>query len=330
MRPHRLATAVAVAVALSVPVAWADDKAEAEKHFEAGVSLQKVEDFEAAVSAFEASLRLYPTKSTLFNLANCLRATHRYAEALAALERLVREYGEELEEPMRSAVEDQLAELVNLTAQLVIEVDQDGATVRVDEQLVGHTPLGQPLRLSPGPHVVEVTLSGFQPARANLDLVSREKLTHKLTLEKVRPPEAAQPPPVPTAPTPVATPPPPAVPKDSGPSALGTAGWVTTGLGAALFAGGAATGIWALSVDRELGEACTNGHCPTRRESEIDRLETLAITTNVLLGVGLAATAAGITMLVFDSPPNEPAPDSPGVAVSLGPGYFGAAVRQRF
>jgi len=331
MHPHRLAAVLAVAIALSTPMAWAGDKEEAERHFEAGVSLQKVEDFEAAVTAFEASLRLYPTKSALFNLANCLRATHRYAEALEALERLKRDYGNELDERMRVAVEAQLAELVNLTAELMVEVDQVGATVRVDDRVVGHTPLSQPVRLSPGPHVVEVTLSGFEPARASVELVSREKLTHELTLEAVPPPETAEPAPVPAAAPPPATQPlPPAAPRDTGPSTLGTAGWVTTGVGAAVLAGGAATGIWALALDRELDEACTSGHCPTRRESDIDRLDTLAITTNVLLGVGLAATAAGITMLVFDSPTGEPTPGSPDVAISLGVGVWGAAFRQTF
>jgi hypothetical protein len=331
---HHLAAVIAVAVVLSTPVAWADDKQEAEKHFEAGVSLQKVEDFEAAVTAFEASLRLYPTRSALFNLANCLRATHRYAEALDALERLQREYGDELDEPMRTAVETQLAELVNLTAELVIAADQDGATVRVDDRIIGHTPLSGPIRLSPGPHVVEASLAGFEPARVNVELVSRETLTHRFTLEKIQSPQAAEPPPAtppPAAgPPPAVEPPPPVAPPDRGASTLGTAGWVTAGVGAAVLAGGAATGIWALTLDGELEEACTDGHCPSRRESDIDRLETLAVTTNVLLGVGLAATAAGITMLVFDSPPRSPPPESSGVAVSLGPGYFGAVLRRKF
>jgi len=101
-----------VACLLLVPAqALGGDKEEALKHFKAGVSLQKVEDFEAAIAAFESSLRLYASKGALFNLANCQRATHRYGEALATLERLDREFGDRLDRAMRAAVDRQLEEL---------------------------------------------------------------------------------------------------------------------------------------------------------------------------------------------------------------------------
>src|SRR6187455_2997685 len=132
--------------------AWADSREDAEKQFRAGVSLQKVEDFEAAIAAFESSLRLYPTKGAWFNLANCLRATHRYPEALTALERLQQDFGSELVDPMRSTAEMQIAELRNLTATLAIEVDQPGADVAIDGRSIGTSPLTNPIRLGLGDH----------------------------------------------------------------------------------------------------------------------------------------------------------------------------------
>ena len=105
MKSYACALALLACMWLTPGSALADAKADAEKQFRAGVSLQKVEDFEAAISAFEGSLRLYPTKGAWFNLANCLRATHRYPEALTALERLQRDFGSELQDPMRSTVE---------------------------------------------------------------------------------------------------------------------------------------------------------------------------------------------------------------------------------
>jgi tetratricopeptide (TPR) repeat protein len=150
--------------------ACADERAEAQEFFEAGVTLQKAEDFDSAIAAFESSLSLFPTRSALFNLANCLQATHRYPEALEALQRLQREYGAELEEPMRGRVTIQRAELETLTAFLLVRVDQPGAEVRVDGKLVGRTPLAEPLLLALGDHEVEVTLRGFanQQRRVNL------------------------------------------------------------------------------------------------------------------------------------------------------------------
>lgn len=140
MTELRTGIALFLFVCLTAGTAHADNRQEAEKHFRAGVSLQKVEDFEAAIAAFESSLRLYPTQSALFNLANCLRATHRYGEALKALEQLDRDYGDQLDVEMRSAVDRQLEELRNLSASLVVQVEQSGAEIWIDGNLVGRSP----------------------------------------------------------------------------------------------------------------------------------------------------------------------------------------------
>ena len=65
-------------------------------------------------------------------------------------------------------VDQQLAELRNLTAPLVVEVDQVGAEVLVDGEVVGRTPLEQELRLSPGSHDLEVRLEGFEPVKVKV------------------------------------------------------------------------------------------------------------------------------------------------------------------
>ena len=83
---------IVLSVLLINPVA-ADDagnKKEAQQHFKTATRLYKVEDYDGAVSEFEASVRLYPTKNGYFNLANCYKALHRYHEALAAVDKLER------------------------------------------------------------------------------------------------------------------------------------------------------------------------------------------------------------------------------------------------
>ncbi len=313
---------------LAVTDTYAGDKEDAERHFKAGVSLQKVEDFEAAIAAFESSLRLHPSKGALFNLANCLRATHRYGEALETLQRLDREYGEVLDDPMRAAVDRQLQELRNLSASLVVQVDRAGAEVRVDGKLIGLTPLTEELQLSPGGHDIEVRLEGFEPAKVQVELVSREKTTKKIALKKIAPP----PPPPPSKPKPSAEPAPKPrpLPPDEGTGPLTAAGWTASAAGVAALAGGAVTGIWALSLDSDLADDCMDGNCPADKSADIDRLETLTTTTNVLLGLGVTITAAGIVMLLLDQPSSPQEVDSTVVGLSLGPGFFGAAVGQRF
>ncbi|MCP4601775.1 MAG: hypothetical protein GY847_14880 [Proteobacteria bacterium] len=51
-----------------------DKRGEARRHLEAGKAMMKVDDFARAIEAFDQSVRAYPTKNALFNLANCYKA----------------------------------------------------------------------------------------------------------------------------------------------------------------------------------------------------------------------------------------------------------------
>jgi len=348
MKSYACASALLACLWLAPAVALADAKADAEKQFRAGVSLQKVEDFDAAISAFEGSLRLYPTKGAWFNLANCLRATHRYPEALTALESLQRDFGSELQDPMRSTVEIQVAELRNLTATLAIEVDRPGAEIAIDGRPVGTSPLPEPIRLGLGDHEVRATLPEFEPAVARVNLGPAQTATTKLSLSApgaappvaVPPPTPVTAPPPPPEPAPSPPPPPEPAAPESGSGSLRTAGIISVGAGALLMAGGAVTGIWALSVDDDLDAACPDGHCTKDRAADIDQLERLTTTTNVLLGAGAAVGLGGLALWLLDdsssdtsnvatarSAPKAPSSD---VALVVSPGFVGANLASRF
>lgn len=309
----------------------ADHKREAEKHFRAGVSLQKAEDYQSAITAFESSLRLYPTKGALFNLANCLRATHRYPEALDRLQRLESEFV--LEEPMLSTVNMQVAELENLTATLLVEVHQPGAEVFVNGRSLGHTPLAGPVRLGLGDHEVRVVLDGFQTETLTVNLSPAAAITRQVSLQPASVAPVVEPAPATPA---TETAPTPTEPTTSGPeerpanSRLFEVGVVTTAAGALLTAGGLATGAWALSVDSSLQDSCKDGHCPTSEQRRIDRLDTLTSTTNVLLALGALVTAGGVTMWLLGVPDAEPTSARTDVHLLVTHRFLGGAVVQRF
>lgn len=323
--------------------AWADSKQDAEKQFRAGVSLQKVEDFEAAIAAFESSLRLYPTKGAWFNLANCLRATHRYPEALTALDRLQQDFGSELVDPMRSTVEMQVAELENLTATLALEVEPPGADIAIDGRSIGTAPLKAPIRLGLGDHEVRVTLEGFETTVVPVNLGPAQAATTQVRLSAVSSPVPVTPTAAPAlAPAPASEPPRKVVPPpeptaaDSEGAQLKTVGMISTGAGALLLAGGAVTGLLALSMDDDLGDDCVDGHCPPNRADDIDRLEQLTTTTNVLLAVGAVVGVGGAALWLFGGSSGEPAaarrstPSGHDVGLTLGPGFVGANLVSRF
>lgn len=168
----------------------ADAKADARKHFESGVALRKVEDYAGAAVEFEESVRIYKTKAALFNLANCYKAMHRYAEALAALKLLQGEFGDVLNAEMRAAVASLEKEIETVTGTLAVKVDRAGASIFVDDGLVGKSPLPSPLLLGPGYHEIRVELNGMETARRKAKLVSGAKLKLDVKLKPQDGPES--------------------------------------------------------------------------------------------------------------------------------------------
>ncbi len=168
-------------------VSFADDQADAKQHFKAGKALMKVDDFKSAAVEFEASIELYRTKNALFNLAQCLRALHRYGEALFTLENLSVEFGGQLSPQMTASVEAYQKEMRSLVASLEIVVKPSGATVRVDDRVIGENPLDTALIVSPGEHAIEVSLDGFRSEKRQIHILSREKKTEKFELSSTSP-----------------------------------------------------------------------------------------------------------------------------------------------
>jgi len=169
---------------LSISV-LADEKTEAKKHFEAGLSLQKAEDFKGAAVEFEMSVRLYETKSGLYNLANCYRAIHRYSEALDTFRLLNSRYEGKMDLEMKEDVDRQIREIETLVASLTINVDTEGADIEVDGNSVGKSPLAGPILLGPGEHSIIVSLDSYEKIETTIKTVSGEKKTESFTMKQL-------------------------------------------------------------------------------------------------------------------------------------------------
>jgi hypothetical protein len=124
-------------------------------------------------------------------------------------------------------------------------------------------------------------------------------------------------------------PPPPGVVRPAEGSGLDTWGWVAVGTGGALIVAGAITGGMALSINGDLEKHCPGGLCPAEWLDDRDKRDTLALTTDVLIGVGAATVVAGVLILtVFDSGVEGHA--SVEVRPAVTPGFAGAAITGRF
>jgi tetratricopeptide (TPR) repeat protein len=137
------------------------------------------------------------------------------------------------------------------------------------------------------------------------DRVTIESRIQNLQKAKEAQPAPGKPVPAP-APKPIASP----VSTVSAPATRSErpARWWLTGTvigaaGAAVLAGSLGTGLAAHSLYQDLSKKCQNQSCPPDRnlENEQSRGRALGIASDVLLGVGIAAVATGVVLLIVKS-----------------------------
>lgn len=165
----RLVALIAIALAacsVSVPV-WAAppsaaDVASAKKLFEQGLKLYNEGSYREALSDFLHANELAPRASIQRNVAQCHRDLREFAEAYDAYQTLLAKYGTTMSAGDRRAVQRAIDELASLTATVRVNVTDPGATVAVDGNTVGTTPLAAPVRVNLGAHAITVTKNGYE------------------------------------------------------------------------------------------------------------------------------------------------------------------------
>jgi hypothetical protein len=174
--------------------ARADDSDPARRKFDEGIAALKAEDFPGALTAFEASYRIRKKASVLYNIAMCQKALFRYTEAIATLEKLVRDSpAGEVDTARAEEIEAALRSLRDQVGRIAITVDVDGATVLLDGRVSGGTPLKDAVMVDPGRHVVEVRKEGFSDFRQEIELSVGEAREMAVSLVEVPARDASPP-----------------------------------------------------------------------------------------------------------------------------------------
>ena len=171
-----------------VASAQADDsrttKREADRHFKTGVKLFQEAKYSEALAEFEQAYALASHPLVLYNLASTHRALSQYSQAVDFYNRFLSE-GKGVVKPAQLAKgQRELDDVLRLIARVEVTSDPEGARVSVDGREIGPTPLGQPLILGPGDHVVTATLDGHQPAERSVRVAAGDTLAVALTLAK--------------------------------------------------------------------------------------------------------------------------------------------------
>src|SRR4030095_14389791 len=114
---------------------------EAKRHFTQAVALYNEGNYDAALAEFEARYRLRPSApAVLFNIGLSQKALFRYTDAIASIQKYLTEE-KKIAPEQRSLAEQLVRERTALLADVTLEIDPPGATVRLDGRAIGQAPL---------------------------------------------------------------------------------------------------------------------------------------------------------------------------------------------
>jgi hypothetical protein len=295
-----------------------DQRAGAQKTYEAGTKLYDSRHFEEALAAFRASYQIVASPNSHLMMARCIRDLGRNAEAYREYEAVAAEAsskGDKYKSTAAAAIEER-DELRPKVALLTIRLPDAPPefTVKVGPGTVAKGEIGTALAFDAGPTVVIAEAPDGATARAEVTLTAGA--TSEVELRLVKPEvKVAAPPPAPVAPPP----PPPS------PSPLRTWAYVAGGVGAAGFITFGIFGAMTSSKYSSLESACPDKQCSPDKQGDIDSGKTYQTVANIGLGVGIVGIAAGATLFVLslNQPKDETAP-------KVGLGLGSATVSGRF
>lgn len=295
------------------------DAQRAQQLFDEALALSDQGQWATACPKFRASLAADAGVGTLLNVASCSAREGHVVDALREYRR-ARELNKTTKDDVRRAkveaqVGDAMTELSKKIGTLEISVEPATAKPRVMLDGVLLSNPRAPIELQVGAHALAVEAAGFRTFRRPIAIVGGQTITAAVSLEAI---------PVPSKPV------------ERRDDALSNAGWVTALVGV----GGLATGsvLVALAADRasavrdECGPDVAPPNCPLGDRAVANEIsdegQVFATGSYVAFGLGGAAVAAGIGMLIADAT----MPDERPVAVSFGasPEWIGVRLEGAF
>jgi tetratricopeptide (TPR) repeat protein len=280
---------------------------EASDHYEAGLALYADGEFKRAAIEFDRAYELVPNYRALYNIGQVRIQLHDYARAYKALQSYLQEGGDKIDADRRKSVSDDLQMLATRTATLAIECNETGAEILVDGEVVGTTPLSEPLLLDTGDHRVILRKDGFDPRETPLTLASRDAQSLRIDLQPT-PPDRG--PVVVVAPQQVQT--------DRTAWIWGT--WSAT---AALAAGAAVTGGLGISAANDLDNLrSTYGSSRDQLDSAQARATTLLRAADILGGAAIVTGGIALYLTLSKQPATkdkEKQPAAPHASLRVGP-----------
>ncbi|HVZ36355.1 MAG TPA: tetratricopeptide repeat protein, partial [Polyangiaceae bacterium] len=275
------------------------DADRAQAQFNEGVRFRDQGNYAEAARSFEASLGAVSSPGTLLNLGLCYDKLGRLRDAEQSFRRAFDEAAQEPDPTRRQgwsdAAQNLLAQLSPRIPSVTVRVLDAGTRVQVNDQPVEPA---IPLRLDPGRYRLEASAPGKQPYTRDFELAERQQIElaiPRLTDAPIA--SVATTPPAPAANVPLE-----ADTTGGAHRSFGAAPWILWGSGVALGGSAIVTGLLAESKAHTLKERCPGYVCtdPSLEHTKTSA-HTLAVTTDVLWGLGIVSAGVGTVLWFLDT-----------------------------
>jgi hypothetical protein len=288
---------------------------DAGSHFDRGTTFYTEGDYAAALVEFKRAYEASPTWQVLFNIGQSYFQLRDYANAIVTLQRFASEGGERISKDDRATLEAELPDLAERVARVTVTSNLDGATISVDEQVIGATPLRDPVLISAGSRRITATYEGRAPVQQRIGVGGRDVLAVRLDF-----------PPLVTPPSATLHGESSVVDRRAPTSPSYVPVYLSFLVGGAGLIGGSIFGVMAMQEKASLDQVCTPSKaCPMSSQSDINSLTRNGTISTVGFGVGIAGVAVGVVLLLVlhPSPASEPSSSPRSSAwMALGPGFL--------
>jgi hypothetical protein len=293
-------------------------KTEASLHFRRGVELFQEDAHRAALVEFERAYDIAPDYRLLYNIGQTKLRLQDYLGVVQSYEAYLSQGGTGVPAERRTQVEEALVALRDRVGRLGITCNRDGSEVFIDDVGVGKTPIKGSIPVNVGRHRVLVRAADGANETRVVNVAGGDVAELVIELRRM---------PVQPGPTELL------LRAEPGMSVKRKGAIATWSVGAALLIGSAATGVLALDAQKNFDRLIDNqGSKPQSISERRDKVETLGLTTDILIGAGAAAVVVGTVLWILDARDKradaEEADSKKKLKVSFGPS--GAQLRGSF
>ncbi len=267
---------------------------EARKSYARGLELYAQREYGRALVEFERAYTLVPSPKLLFALGQTHSGLEQYADAFQVLRAYLDRVGTSVPPERRAQVHRQLEALRARVGELDVTVDVSGATITLDGETAGTSPLSRPMIVDVGRHRVIATLRGHTPGASRVSVVAGQLTQLRFDLEPISRPHRAD---------------------------LATPLWIATGSLAGSSLGSAIIAlVHKRSYERALGRAFDGDPAAANRDLQRKRshVSNWLLVTDILAGATLLGAGASLYFTLEPKTDLEDAKGSRGIITTLG------------